>query len=130
MTNAILLIVVIFFMALNENIQGNTLQRTVEGLKSNDKSILRASHSLLGGIPIIKKEDEEIEGTKTSDRIIGKNYESTGRDRKKRSLTWRGSIIRGLKIKLKLKTKNVKVCTVVLAYTLRNKCKILRIRLK
>ena len=130
MTKAILLIVVVFFMTFNKRLQGKTLQKTVKGIKSSEQSILRASRSVFGGFPGKKKIYWQKEETKPTSSIHENVEKSEGRARKKRFLTWRGSIMRGLKIKIKLKTKNVGVCTVFLAYTLSDKCKILRIRLK
>ena len=89
-----------------------------------------ASRSVFGGIHRKKNKGGQTEGTKTVNRIYENIKESEGRNRKKRFINWHRSIIRGLKLKRKLKAKNVKDCTIFLAYTLSNKCKILRIRLK
>ena len=117
-------------MAFNKLIQGKNLPKAVKGLNPSEHSILRASSSLFGGIPRKKNKDWQREGTQKVHRIHENNKESDKRIRKKRFISWKGSIMRGLQIKRKLKAKNVKVCTVFLAYTLSNKCKILRIRLK
>ena len=93
-------------MAVDKKIQGKTLQKTIEGLKSNEKSILRASHLVHSGNPSVKKNNVEREETKSSNTTLDNMKESKGRARKKRSLTWRGYITRGLKIRKKLKAKN------------------------
>ena len=130
MTKAIFLILFIFFMASNKLFHGKNLQRRVKEIKPIEISTLRASRLVWGGIHTKKNKGWQTEGTKTVNRIYDNIKESEGRNRKKRFINWHRSIIRGLKLKRKLKAKNFKDCTVFLAYTLSNKCKILRIRLK
>ena len=74
--------------------------------------------------------DQIIVGTRGTNGVNEKIEDFEERKRKKRFVSWQGSVMRGLRIKRKNKTEKVKICYVFLAYTLQDKCNIWRIRLK
>ena len=133
-----------FFLALNPTnptLQGNSLENTIKPSKTVDQSILGNSKTILkrknpakgkkverarmmkhylkrDGVPGHYRQDQEPEGRETH----------SGTSKSRSFFSWRRYLTK--KRKMKRSRNKVKICTVVLAYTLEDKCDILRMRLK
>ena len=136
-----LIIMAFLFLALKPTLQGKRLENTIKPSKTVDQSILEISKTII-------KQKNPAEGKKVERAKMMKHYlkrdgvpghyrqdqgpegrETQLATSKTRSFfSWHRYLTN--KQKILRRHKKVKICTVVLAYTLKDKCEILRIRLK
>ena len=130
-----------FSLALNPTLQGKRLENTIKQSKTVDQSILEFTKTILkqkrpggekeverakmmkhylmrDGVPGHYRLDQEPEGRKT-------HLETSKR---RIFFSWHRYLTS--KQEIQRRHKKVKICTVVLAYTVKDKCNILRMRLK
>ena len=122
MAKTLRVILTFVLLASSLTLQGKSIQNTVKEVKSStviDRILMKQNQG-----------NQRIFGTGGTNRVKVKIEDVEERNREKRFISWPGSVMRGLIIQRKNKTEKVEICYVFLAYTLQDKCNILRFRLK
>ena len=122
MAKTLRVILTFVILVLSLRVQGKSTEHTAKDVRS----------STVFDIVLIKhnQDKQRIVGTGGTNRVMEKTEDLEERNRTKRFISWPRSPTRGLIIQRKKETKNVWICHVFLAYILKDKCNLMRLRLK